>query len=315
MAKLLKKYMLIPKPLQKGDTIAISCPSGYLDIDKIQNAVQAFKEWGLNVVVGHTLSYPSLNYFSAPDDVKIHELQSFLDNPSIKAIFMGRGGYGMSRIIDSLNFDMFMKHPKWICGFSDITLLHLHLQANDVISLHSPMCTTFNLIIDEIRHENIQYLQQALLSDTPMEYSYEFSSPYVQSGTAKGRLLGGNLTILSHAIGTESMPKLDGAILFIEDIGEHIYKIDRMLYQLKRSGALKNIVGLIIGQFTDVEDTLRPFGKTWEEVIYEHFADMNIPIAYSFPAGHDDKNLSLKMGQTYILEINYPLVKLTESIK
>lgn len=307
--------MLIPKPLQKGDTLAISCPSGYLDIDKIQNAIKAFEEWGLNVKVGHTLSYPSLNYFSAPDDLKIKEMQSFLDDPAINAIFMGRGGYGMSRIIDSLNFDACITNPKWICGFSDITLLHLHLQAKDIVSLHSPMCSVFNLLIDEIRNENIQYLKQALFTNTPLEYIYEFNSPYVRSGKAKGKLLGGNLAMLSHAIGSESMPNLDGAILFIEDIGEHIYKIDRMLYQLKRSGALKNIAGLIIGQFTDVEDTLRPFGKTWEEVIYEHFADMNIPIAYSFPAGHDDKNLSLKMGQTYILEINYPLVKLTESIK
>lgn len=304
--------MYAPAPLRKGDKIAITCPSGYLDLEKISNAVQYFESQGLEVIVGETLKCASDNYFSAPDAVKIKELQSYIDDPSVRTIFMGRGGYGMSRIIDHLDFSGFLSDPKWICGFSDITLLHSHVNALGVASLHAPMCSTFNLEYDEIRTKNIAYLSKALWHSEPMVYEYNMDNTFYNEGRCQGRLLGGNLAMLAHSIGSSSVPNYDGAILFIEDIGEHIYKIDRMLYQLKRAGIFDNLKGVIVGQFSDVEDTTRPFGLAWDEVIYDHFKELGIPIAFDFPSGHEDENLSVKLGINHELYISYPSVKLIE---
>lgn len=304
--------MYAPAPLQKGDTIAITCPSGYLDFEKIQNSIEAFTSWGLEVVVGDTLKYASDNYFSAPDEIKISELQHFLDDSNVKAIFMGRGGYGMSRIIDALDFDAFILSPKWICGFSDITLLHLHINAKGISSLHAPMCSTFNLVDEKIKEDNILYLKNGLFGQCLLSYNYTSKSNHFINGSSEGVLLGGNLAMLSHAVGSKSMPDFRDGILFIEDIGEHIYKIDRMLYQLKRAGVFEGIVGVIVGQFTDIEDTTRPFGASWEEVIMAHFVNLGIPVAFDFPSGHEDRNLTLKLGSRYKLDINYHDVKLVE---
>jgi len=304
----------VPASLSKGDTIAITCPSGYMAIEQIQNAINTFEDWGLTVRVGETLGYPSDNYFSAPDELKIKELQSFLDDTSVKAIFMGRGGYGMSRIIDALDWTSMLNHPKWICGFSDITLLHTHLNAQGIVSLHSPMCSTFNLEDEEIKSTNLKYLYQSLMTNDVNEYEYEHTPDYYRAGQAEGRLLGGNLAMLSHAVGSNSFPDFTDSILFIEDIGEHIYKIDRMLYQLKRAGVFKHIKAVIIGYFSDVEDTVRPFGASWEEVVFAHFKDLNIPLAFGFPSGHEDLNVALKLGQVHSIDINYKRVKLKEGV-
>lgn len=295
--------MIIPPYLKKGQTIAITCPSGYLEPAKTDAAIATFKAWGLKVWEGETLSYPSQNYFSAPDTLRLEELQNLLDNPDIHAIMMGRGGYGMSRLIEQLDFRKFKKDPKWICGFSDITLLHSHLQQKiGVASLHSPMCAGFiekeNFnpeLIKKIMHQTLLGKTTTTMPITPHSMN--------RMGSCEGIVVGGNLAMVTHAIGSSSQLKTKGCILFLEDIGEHLYKIDRMMIQLKRAGMLEHLAGIIFGYFSDVEDTTRPFGEELETILLEHIKDYSYPIGFNFPIGHEDLNFPIKMGVKHSLKI------------
>lgn len=295
--------MIIPPSLKKGQTIAITCPSGYLEPVKTEAAIATFKAWGLKVWEGETLSYPSQNYFSAPDALRLEELQSLLDHPNIHAIMMGRGGYGMSRLIEKLDFKKFKKNPKWICGFSDITLLHNHLQQKiGVASLHSPMCAGF--IEKELYNpEQIKDFMYQTLWGKKTKIIPIIPHPLNRIGTCEGMVVGGNLAMVTHAIGSSSQLKTKGCILFLEDIGEHLYKIDRMMIQLKRAGMLDNLAGIIFGYFSDVEDTTRPFGEGLETILLGHIKDYSYPIAFNFPAGHEDLNYPIKMGVKHSLKI------------
>ncbi len=298
-----------PPYLKKGDTIAITCPAGYMAAEKAQTCIATLQTWGYNVMVGKTLGSNSQNYFSSTDENRRDELQAMLDDENINAILFGRGGYGVGRIIDQLNFTKFKKKPKWIIGFSDITVLHSHIYTNfKIATLHAPMAAAFNE--DGYKNEFVQSLQKALAGKKAKHKCA--ANPLNKKGTATGELVGGNLCLLAHLTGTPSDINTKNKILFIEDIGEQIYNIDRMLYQLKRSGKLKNLAGLVVGGFTDMKDTDRPFGKTVEEVIQEIVAECSYPVGFNFPVSHGAANYALKVGGKYKLTISNKLTTLTE---
>jgi len=289
----------IPPYLRKGDTIGIVCPSGYMPADKAQTCIKVLQEWGYQVKIGKTLGH-QFHYFSGTDQERLEDLQKMLDDTTVKAILCGRGGYGMSRIIDLLDFKIFKKNPKWIIGYSDITLLHAHLYTQlKTASLHSPMAAAFN--DGEFENEYIQSLKKILKGGS---YKYRSTAhPLNQFGTGSGELVGGNLSLLAHMIGSRSAFNFNKKILFIEDIGEYIYNIDRMMIQLERSGALQNLSGLIIGGFTDMKDTVIPFGATITQVIHERVKKYQYPICFDFPVSHSRENYPLKVGVKHELKV------------
>ena len=298
-----------PPYLKKGDTIAITCPAGYMPREKAETCIETIQQWGFEVMVGKTLGSKSKNYFSGNDETRLNELQAMLDDERIKAILCGRGGYGISRIIDQIDFTQFKKNPKWIIGFSDITLLHAHINRNfKIATLHAPMAAAFNN--GENKNEFIDSLHKALVGKKA-KYACK-ADPFNKLGEAKGELIGGNLTLISHLIGTKSDIKTKNKILFIEDIGELIYSTDRMLHQLKRSGKLTNLSGLIVGGFTDVKDTERPFGKKVKELIKDILQDYDYPVCFDFPVGHKKENYALKIGGDFQLKITNTKVLLSE---
>ncbi len=301
--------MIVPSYLKKGDTIAITCPAGYMPLEKAQTCIDSLQAWGYKVKVGKMLGSASENYFSGSDEERLAELQAMLDDPKIDAILFGRGGYGMGRIIDQLNFKKFRKKPKWIIGFSDITVLHTHLFSQyKIASMHAPMAAAFN--DGGAENEFVQSLRQAL---SGKKATYHCAPhPGNHAGTATGKLIGGNLALLANVIGTDSDFKTKNNILFVEDIGEYTYNVDRMLYQLKRSGKLSNLSGLIFGGFTDMKDTERPFGKTMEEILFDISRDLNIPVCFNFPVSHGKENVALKIGVTYNLVVGKNEVVLAE---
>lgn len=299
----------IPPYLKKGDTIGIVCPAGYMALDKVQTCITALQEWGYNVKVGKTVGGDSQTYFSGTDEERLTDFQQMLDDDEVKTILCGRGGYGMGRIIDKIDFKKFRKQPKWIVGYSDITVLHSHLYSNYYISsLHAPMAGAFNE--EGYKNEFVLSLKN-VLQGKRIKYScpaHEFN----RKGEAVGELTGGNLALLAHLTGTNSDSKTKGRILFIEDVGEYSYNVDRMLHQLKRSGKLSRLAGLIVGGFTDMKDTERPFGKPVNEIIREMIKEYDYPVCFDFPVSHTDRNYALKVGVGYKLKIGKTKVVLEE---
>ncbi len=299
----------IPPYLKRGDIIGITCPASYLTAANADKCVETLQQWGFEVMVGKTLGSKSKNYFSASDEDRANELQAMLDDKNIKAIIFGRGGYGMGRIIDKLNFSKFKKNPKWIIGFSDITLLHCHIYGHHKISsIHGPMAIGFNK--EKSNVESIESLHKILIGK---KFNYNCKSHKNNHvGTAKGKLIGGNLALLVNSIGTASDFETKNKILFIEDVGEYLYAVDRMFYQLKRSGKLNKLAGLVIGGFTDMKDTERPFGKTLENMIKELVEEFEYPVCFHFPISHGKENVAVKIGVEYELKITATKTTLKE---
>jgi muramoyltetrapeptide carboxypeptidase len=298
----------IPPYLNTGDTIGILCPSGYMSYERASAAIETLVGWGFNVVPGKTLG-KQFNYFSGTDRERLNDLQQMMDDENIKAIFCARGGYGLGRIIDMLSFKKFKKHPKWIIGYSDVTVLQLHLFSNyKIASLHAPMAAAFN-----DGEFNNQYIQS--LHDTIVGRKANYTSTgnvFNQKGKASGILVGGNLSQVAHLIGTSSDIKTKNKILFIEDVGEYIYNIDRMMYQLKRSGKLDDLSGLIVGKFTEMKDTGIPFGQRPDEVIRDIVKDYDYPVCFNFPVSHEKENYALKIGMKYRLTVSRASTELKE---
>jgi len=299
----------IPPYLKKGDAIGIVAPAGFMPFEKMQTCIETLEGWGYTVVLGATTQSHSQNYFSGTDKERRQDLQQMLDNEEVKAILCARGGYGLSRIIDDLDFEFFSTHPKWIVGFSDITVLHSHLVSNcKVASLHAPMAAAFNN--GEFNNAYVQSLKAAL-EGAPAYYECA-SHDLNRTGKATGRLVGGNLTLLAHLTGTVSDINTKGKILFLEDVGEYLYNIDRMLLQLARNGKLKKLAGLIIGGFTDLKDTERPYGEAVYDIIYSHVKKYDYPVCFNFPVSHARENYALKIGMPYKLNITSSAVELKE---
>lgn len=300
---------IIPPYLKKGSRIGITCPAGFMPKENAITCIHTLQSWGYEVMLGKTLGSHSNNYFSANDEERLEELQAMLDEPSIDAILFGRGGYGLSRIIDRLDFKKFRKKPKWLIGFSDITVIHAHVWGRYGIStLHAPMAAAFQ--DGNGRNSNVDTLRKAL-SGKPMTYKCA-AHPLNRPGKASGDLVGGNLALLAHLVGSASELNTKGKILFLEDVGEYIYQVDRMLLQLKRAGALKKLSGLIIGGFTDMKDTTRPFGSTVEEAIADMVREYEYPVCFGFPISHGKENVSVKHGMPHQLQVGKNKTTLTE---
>jgi muramoyltetrapeptide carboxypeptidase len=299
----------IPPYLKKGDTIGIVCPSGTLSAKKAATCISTLEAWGYKVKIGKTLGTQH-HYFSATDEARAADMQEMLDDKKVKSVLCGRGGYGMSRIIDLLDFKKFKKSPKWVIGFSDITLLHNHCtELLKTASLHAPMAAAFNN--GGSSNEWVLSLKNALQGK---KANYKAATHTLNRfGTATGKLVGGNLTLVAHAIGSASGLQTKNAILFLEDIGEYKYNIDRMMLQLKRSGMLKNLAGLIVGGFTQTKDSDPAFGATVYEIIQAAVADYAYPVCYDFPVSHDKENYALKHGAQYTLQVAAKKVSLRES--
>lgn len=299
----------IPPFLQNGDTIGLVCPAGFMPVEKVSECIRVLNEnWGFTTKVGNSIGR-QYHYFSGTDEERLEDFQQMLDNDGVKAILCARGGYGLSRIIDRINFKKFRANPKWIIGFSDITILHSHIYRNyRIATLHAPMANAFN---DEgYQNEFVRSLRN-VLEGNKIKYQVQ-PHEFNRKGEAIGELAGGNLALLAHLVGTDSDLKTRGRILFIEDVGEYLYNIDRMMYQLKRSGKLDKLAGLIVGGFTDIKDTERPFGQTVHEIIRDAVAEYDYPVCFDFPVSHDEKNYALKIGVGYKLKVGKNKVVLEE---
>jgi muramoyltetrapeptide carboxypeptidase len=299
----------IPPYLQKGDTIGLVCPAGYMAVERVSECIRILnEEWGFTTKVGNTIG-KQFNYFSGTDEERLADFQQMLDDDGVKAVFCARGGYGISRIVDRINFSGFKKKPKWIIGFSDVTVLHSHIYRNYYIAtLHAPMASAFN--DDGYKTEFVQSLKNAL-EGKKIKYNcppHEFN----RKGEGIGELVGGNLSLLVHLVGTDSDLKTKGRILFIEDTGEYLYNIDRMMRQLQRSGKLDKLAGLIVGGFTDMKDTERPYGQTVYEIIRDVVQEYKYPICFGFPVSHEKENYALKIGAGYKLKVGKSKVILEE---
>jgi len=299
----------LPPYLQKGDTIGLVCPAGYMPFEKVKTCVQILQEWGYNVKVGNTVGGGSMTYFSGTDEERLRDFQQMLDDQEVNAVLCARGGYGTGRIIERIDFKKFAKQPKWIVGYSDITVLHSHLFSNYYIaSLHAPMAGAFNE--EGFKNEYVLSLKNAL-EGKKIKYQVPVHEQN-RKGEAVGELVGGNLALLAHLVGTDSDIKTKGKILFLEDVGEQLYNLDRMLIQLKRSGKLSKLAGLIFGGFTETKDTERPFGKSIYEILGELVAEYDYPVCYDFPVSHTDRNYALKIGVGYKLKVTKTKVTLEE---
>jgi len=280
---------ITPPYLQKGDRVAIVCPAKKLPYP-MDDAVKLLESWELEVILGETVT-ASYHQFAGDDALRTHDLQRFINDDSIKAIFAARGGYGTVRIIDAIDFSKLSSNPKWIIGFSDITVLHAHLYTNYQLStIHGQM----PMNIPDATAVSLQTLRQSLFGEA---VSYNLPThPFNRTGKAEGVLIGGNLSILVSLSGSVSDYNYDNKILFVEDVGEYLYSVDRLMHTLKRAGKLKNLAGLIVGGFTDLKDNDIPFGQTAEEIIKAVVNEYDYPVCFGFPAGHMADNRALVMG-------------------
>lgn len=287
---------LQPPYLKKGDKVAITCPAKKLPIP-MTDAVNLLTGWGLDVILGETVT-ASYNQFAGDDALRAKDLQRFIDDESIKAIIAARGGYGTIRIIDQVDFRRLATHPKWIIGFSDITLLHTHIISNyGLPCIHGQM----PLNIPDASAYSLETLRMALFGE-PLHYQVP-ANPLNREGYAQGILIGGNLSLLVALNGSVSDMDYSGKILFLEDVGEYLYSADRMLRCLKRAGKLNHLAGLIIGGFTDMKDNDIPFGQSIPEMVMDVVKDLAYPVCFDFPAGHVPNNCSLVLGSMVSLAV------------
>jgi muramoyltetrapeptide carboxypeptidase len=291
-----QKKMIIPPYLKKGDTIAIVATARKNIEDNLQPAIKWLHQWGLEVVIGKTVGL-DYNQLAGTDEERASDFQAQLDNPNIEAIWCVRGGYGTVRMIDLLDFTKFKQYPKWIVGFSDVTVLHSHLNNLGFASIHGIMPVSA-----KATEEAKESLRKALFGEH-LEYRVSCESPN-RYGSAKGELVGGNLSILFSLLGSPSAVNCDAKILFIEDLDEYLYHIDRMMMNLKRNGCLESLKGIIVGGMTKMHDNEIPWGKDANQIIDDITKKYNIPIIYNFPAGHLADNRALILGKQVSIEVS-----------
>jgi muramoyltetrapeptide carboxypeptidase len=305
----------IPPYLKKGDIIGITCPAGFITMEDIQPAVAKLEEWGYFIKLGSTVGKKNFT-FGGTDEERLEDLQQMLDDKSIKAIMCARGGYGAVRIIDKLDFKKFVLFPKWIIGFSNITVFHSQLNKNfGIASIHSKMCNSFPKDwskAEPVQIDSIESIQKCL-SGQKMIYSATVNEKN-KIGIGEGILIGGNLKMLETLSGSKSDINTDGKILFVEDTGEYLYSIDRMFWNLKRSGKLHKLKALIIGGFKvkPVEDPADEFGITLYEIVLEKVKEYNYPVCFDFTVGHQKNNFALKCGIKHKLIVTTSEISLTE---
>ncbi len=301
------KNSIQPPHLKKGDTILILAPAGKIkDYDAIKAGVELANKWGLVVTYGNHL-YSKHNTFAGTDAQRLEDLQKGLDNPNIKMIWSARGGYGLVRIVDELDFTKFKQYPKWVVGYSDVTVLHNKIHNLGYQTIHGQMPITLDLE-NPVQSESIKTLHQVLFGKK-LKYKL-VASENNRIGNSEGQLVGGNLSILYSMLGSDASLSTDGKILFIEDVGEALYHIDRMMISLKRAGYFKNCEGLIVGDFRLKKNEGNTFGLTLEEIVLEAVEGTDFPVVFNFPAGHVDDNRALIIGATIKLKVKDKKAKL-----
>ncbi len=290
--------MVRPAYLKKGDKIAIVSPARSITFEEVHPAIRFFQRYDLEVVLGSYI-FSRQHQFAGSDEQRCRDFQHMLDDRKIRAIICSRGGYGTLRIIDNLDFTGFREHPKWIVGFSDTTVLHAHIQRQlGTETLHAAMPVNFR---GEHRDETKETLVNALFGK---RICYSYPRPFLsRDGQAEGELTGGNLSILHSLMGSASEPDTAGKILFLEDVDEYLYHIDRMMMTMKRAGKLDHLKGLIVGGMTGMNDNPIPFGKNANEIIADAVKEYPFPVCFNFPAGHLDTNLALIMGRKVSLTV------------
>jgi muramoyltetrapeptide carboxypeptidase len=302
---LLLECMITPSFLKPDDVVAIVAPARKANEDLLHNAILTISSWGLTVQKGKHLETNEHTYLAASDEHRMLDFQSALDDDQIRAIICFRGGYGTTRILDALDFSSFLKNPKWIVGFSDITALHLKLQKLGVQSIHSTMPVLFNRSDSS---QSVESLRRVLFGESP---SIIFSgSRDNREGSVTGEVVGGNLSLLTDSLGTSTEVNTDNKILVIEEVDEYLYKLDRMLTHLKRAGKLTKIQGMVVGHLTDVRDSELSFGETAQQIILHH-APAGIPVAFGFPSGHENPNLAWISGGVASLRVSHQQSSLT----
>lgn len=290
--------MFVPASLKIGDTIGLVCTARKIDYDQILPAIEFFESKGFKVKVGESVG-ASYHQYAGDDHLRRRDLQKMLDDTTVKAIVSCRGGYGTVRIIDDLYYGNFLDKPKWIIGYSDVTALHSHLNhVMGIGTLHATMPINFTTNTDAA----IQSLLD-VLTGIPLKYEIEGHS-LNKFGSASGEVVGGNLSILYSLLGTKTLLHTSGRILFLEDLDEYLYHVDRMMMGLKRAGKLQGLAGLIVGGMTDMKDNLVPYGKNAEEIILEHVEEFNFPVCFGFPSGHINDNRAIKLGSTARLDVS-----------
>lgn len=294
--------MIIPPYLKAGDTVAIIATARKISPEELEPALHFLQRHELKVESGKHL-FAVDRQFAGTDEQRRADLQWALDHPEIKAIIIARGGYGTVRLVDGINFNGFKKNPKWLVGYSDVTVLHNVLHQLGIASLHATMPINFLK-----NQEATQSLIDCLFGKACTIEAE--AHPLNRTGTCQGTLIGGNLSLLFALSGTPFDLDTNGKILFIEDLDEYLYHIDRMMMQLKLSGKLSHLKGLIVGGMSDMKDNATPFGKTAEEIILEAVQEYNYPVCFNFPAGHIDRNLALYLGKECKLDVNQQTVKL-----
>ena len=295
--------LIKPDYLKKGDTVAIVAPSGVLkNYDGyITKAKELLKSWDLNVIIGKNV-FEDDGHFAGTDNQRSSDFQIALDNKNIKAIWCARGGYGAMRIIDNLNFEKFKKNPKWVIGYSDITAIHNDIHNQKSESIHGVMCKSLENI-DISKDKSVNFLKRTLFGEK-LSYTVDGDNANIE-GESSGQLVGGNLTLLHCLLGSKSSINTEGKILFIEDLGEYLYHIDRMLFSLKRAGYFDNCKGLIVGDFTDLKKNTTPFGRNLKELILNVVGEYGFPVSFNFPAGHGEDNFPMILGR----EIKFNVTK------
>lgn len=305
---------IIPPYLKQGDCIGITCPAGYITKEEIQPAILQIESWGFKTKIGDAIGKRDFS-FGGTDEERRKDFQQMLDDTSLSAIMCARGGYGAVCIIDKLDFAHFSKHPKWIIGFSDITVIHCHLSRNyGIASIHSKMCNSFPddwSKAEPIQVETILSIRHALYGG---KMSYNITpSVSNKTGTGEGVLIGGNLKTIETLAGTKSDLKTAGKILFVEDTGEYLYSIDRMFWNLKRTGKLEGLQALIVGGFKiKPDDPGEEFGRTLYEIVLEKVKEYNYPVCFDFPVGHQKNNFALKCGAMHTITATTASVMLAE---
>ncbi|MCW8980255.1 MAG: LD-carboxypeptidase [Altibacter sp.] len=289
--------MQTPQYLSPGDRVAIVSTARKITEKELDPALDLLKKWDLEAVLGKSIGAEA-NQFAGNDEIRAADLQRALNDPSVKAIWCARGGYGTVRIIDSLDFSAFKKNPKWIIGYSDITVLHSHIHKMGIETLHAQM----PLNIEKRSEASRQSIREVLFGK---EYSIAYASEESlnRPGRAKAQLVGGNLSILYSLCGSASAIDTQDKILFLEDLDEYLYHIDRMLQNLKRNGMLGHLAGLIVGGMSDMNDNSVPFGQTAEEIIREAVSEYDYPVCFNFPSGHIEDNRALVLGREVDLVI------------
>ncbi len=294
----------IPPYLKKGDAVAIVCTARKFSEAEAQPAIQLLESWGLQVVLGKTIGLDA-HQLGGQDHERAADLQTMLNNPEIKAIWCARGGYGSVRMIDAVDFSTFIKNPKWIIGFSDVTVLHSHIHNLGVATIHGIMA--FSVPATDMTSK--ESLRQIIFGEW-----YSYSIPTASNnkiGVGTGQIVGGNLSIIYSLLGSPSAVDLSGKILFIEDLDEYLYHIDRMLMNIKRNGCFNTLQGLIVGGMTDMHDNAIPYGMNTQEIIRDITKEFDFPICFDFPAGHQKDNQAVVFGKLVTLEVTDQKVLVT----